>query len=264
MIAQEPLNSRQRETVMATPILEIKNLTKVYNDGTSIVYALDGVTVTINEGEIFGLLGVNGAGKTTLSSILATLHPPTSGEILFKGNSIYEELALYRYSLGFCPQRQNLDTFLTVEENLIFAGRYFLMPEKVILERVKELMEELELTRYASFQINALSGGTKQRVLIARALIHNPKIVILDEPTVGLDPDIRRKLWEQISNLKKKGITIILTTHYLDEAEVLSDRVCILSRGKVLMIESTAALRERHGMAHLEDIFLRLTNAQES
>ena len=124
-------------------------------------------------------------------------------------------------------------------------------------------MHELELTRYANFEINALSGGTKQRVLIARALMHNPAIVILDEPPVGLDPDIRRKLWDQIKALKKAGITVILTTHYLDEAEILSDRICILSKGKVVMVESLQALKEKHQMASLEDIFLRL-NKQEN
>ena len=247
---------------MPTPILEIKNLTKTYKDKEKTVRALDGVNLTLFQGEIFGLLGVNGAGKTTLSSIIATLHPPTAGTILFKGVSIYDDIVAYRHSLGFCPQTQNLDQFLTVEENLIFAGRYFLMPEDTIKERVKNLMHELELTRYANYSIDALSGGTKQRVLIARALVHHPAIVLLDEPTVGLDPDIRRKLWEQIRDLKKMGITVILTTHYLDEAEVLSDRICILSKGKVLMIEDMKSLKARHDMATLEDIFLRLTKEE--
>ena len=244
---------------MSVPILEIKNISKVYRAGTKSVHALDDVSLTLFQGEIFGLLGVNGAGKTTLSSLVATLHPPTSGTILFRGESIYENLVAYRLSLGFCPQSQNLDQFLTVEENLIFAGRYFLMPEDRIKERVRKLMHDLELTRYADFDIHALSGGTKQRVLIARALMHHPAIIILDEPTVGLDPDIRRKLWDLILDLKKQGITIILTTHYLDEAEVLSDRICILNKGKVVMVESVKTLKAKHEMATLEEIFLRLT-----
>lgn len=247
---------------MSSEILHIKNLTKTYKSNNQLVHALNGVSLSIQEGEIFGLLGVNGAGKTTLSSILATVHPATSGELLFKGKSIYEDLYTYRKSLGFCPQYQNLDPFLTVEENLIFAGRYFLMPESTIKARVQELMEQLELTRYASFDVSALSGGNKQRVLIARALMNKPAIVILDEPTVGLDPDIRKKLWQQIADLKKMGITIILTTHYLDEAEVLSDRVCILHRGRVLLIESVAHLKEKHQKAKLEDVFLHLMEEQ--
>lgn len=243
---------------MNSPILEMVNVTKTYKSGNSPVHALRGVNLTLFKGEVFGLLGVNGAGKTTLSSLLATLHPATSGDILYKGVSIYKNLMNYRHALGFCSQHQNLDQYLTVEENLIFAGRYFLMPEEAIRIRVQELMEQLELTKYARFQISELSGGTKQRVMIARALMHNPEIVILDEPTVGLDPDIRKKLWQQILDLKKQGITVILTTHYLDEAEALSDRVCILHKGRIELIESVVALKEKHLQASLEDIFLKL------
>lgn len=248
---------------MSKAILQINNLTKIYDTGKTITRALDGVTFEIFEGEIFGLLGVNGAGKTTLSSILATLHPPTSGSVLFKGTSIYDELMEYRMHLGFCPQRQNLDMFLTVKENLIFAGRYHLIPKKELEERVIDIMERLEITQYASFNIDELSGGNKQRVLLARSLIHKPSVVILDEPTVGLDPDIRRKLWVQIKQLKEVGITVILTTHYLDEAEILSDRVCILNKGKILRIESTQKLKEEFNMASLEDIFIQLMNIDE-
>ncbi len=243
---------------MDQPILEIKNLTKIYRKKKQETRALYGVSLNINRGEIFGLLGVNGAGKTTLSSLLATLHPPTSGTILFNGTSIYDDLIRYRQALGFCPQKQNLDMELTVRENLVFAGRYFLMPEETIAARTDILIQEFGLSQYANFEIDELSGGNKQRVLIARALMHEPKVVILDEPTVGLDPDIRRKLWEQIKFLKKMGITVILTTHYLDEAEYLSDRVCILHKGKVLLIEELKALRARHEEAKLEDIFLHL------
>lgn len=245
-------------------ILAIKNVSKIYKSGNHIVRALDEVSLDIAKGEIFGLLGVNGAGKTTLSSIIATLHPASSGDVLFNGASIYKDIMAYRRALGFCPQKQNLDTFLNVKDNLIFAGRYFLLPEAEIQKRAADLMEILELTRYADFQIDQLSGGTKQRVLIARALMHNPQIVLLDEPTVGLDPDIRRKLWHIIKELKKNGITVILTTHYLDEAEHLSDRVCILNKGKVQLIESVKELKARHKMASLEEIFLELTKESQA
>ncbi|MFZ5954671.1 MAG: ABC transporter ATP-binding protein [Candidatus Dependentiae bacterium] len=248
---------------MAQPILEIKNVSKTYKDQQRTVHALKDISFAINKGEIFGLLGVNGAGKTTLSSILATIHPPTSGDVLFKGSSIYKNLYTFRRSLGLCPQIQNLDQFLNVRENLVFAGRYNLMSEKEIQERVDQLLQEFELTRYAHFEIDQLSGGTKQRVLIARALVHKPEIVIFDEPTVGLDPDIRRKLWTHIQSLKKQGITVILTTHYLDEAEILSDRVCMLSKGRVLLIESVAELKAKHRLEKLEDIFLHLTQQEE-
>lgn len=249
---------------MSSPIISIKNLSKTYILKSVPVHALSSISLDIMQGEIFGLLGVNGAGKTTLSSILATLHPPTSGQVLYKGKSIYDELMTYRRALGFCPQTQNLDTFLSVEENLIFAGRYFLMPEAEIATRAQELMHELELTRYAQFEVDQLSGGNKQRLLIARALMHRPQIVILDEPTVGLDPDIRKKLWEIIRALKANGITVILTTHYLDEAEYLSDRICILNRGKVKLIESLKELKTRHQEQKLEDIFLHCLKEYEA
>jgi ABC-2 type transport system ATP-binding protein len=248
---------------MAIPILEVKNVCKTYSDQQRTVHALSDVSFTIERGEIFGLLGVNGAGKTTLSSILATIHPPSSGDILFNGSSIYQDLYAYRRSLGLCPQIQNLDQFLNVKDNLIFAGRYNLMSERDIEQRVEHLLHEFELTKYAHFEIEQLSGGTKQRVLIARALVHKPQIVIFDEPTVGLDPDIRRKLWTHIQGLKKQGITVILTTHYLDEAEILSDRVCMLSKGRILLIESVADLMAKHNSQKLEDIFLHLTHQEE-
>jgi len=248
---------------MNNEILRINSLTKIYDGNGRIVQALNDVSFSINKGEIFGLLGVNGAGKTTLSSILATLHPPTSGDVLYNGSSIYNDIDSYRMDLGFCPQHQNLDQFLTVEENLYFAGRYFLLPKDLLAERVAYLLEHFGLQRYANFAINELSGGNKQRVLIARALIHNPKIIIFDEPTVGLDPDIRRALWQEIKALKKLGITIILTTHYLDEAEQLSDRVCFLHRGKVILIDSVESLKSQHNQQNLEDIFIELVQEQK-
>lgn len=247
---------------MHTPLIQIQNIVKTYRDGTKTVNALKGVSMDIKAGTIFGLLGVNGAGKTTLSSILATLHPPTAGDILFKGRSIYSDIMSYRHKLGFCPQTQNLDMFLTVEQNLVFAGRYFLLDENTIKTRVAQLMDELELAQYAKFNVNELSGGNKQRVLIARALMHNPELVILDEPTVGLDPDIRKKLWNLIKGLKKRGVSIILTTHYLDEAEYLSDEVCVLHQGEVVLIESMASLKARHQERSLEDIFIKLIKEQ--
>lgn len=249
---------------MKSPFLEIKNLTKIYKTDHQEVKALNNVSLIIEKGEIFGLLGVNGAGKTTLSSILATLHPPTSGAVLFEGQSIYENLIEYRKNLGFCPQQQNLDMDLNVRENLIFAGRYFLMPEDEIKKRADLLMEQFGITKYVKFDVHNLSGGNKQRLLIARALMHKPKIVILDEPTVGLDPDIRRKLWNHIIEMKKKAITVILTTHYLDEAEYLSDRVCILHKGKKLLLESVKQLKAKHKEAKLEDIFLKLMREAEN
>lgn len=244
-------------------LLKIVNLSKIYQTKNNVVKALDRINLIINKGEIISLLGHNGAGKTTLSSILATLHPATSGEILYKGVSIYNNLLDFRKHLGFCPQNANLDLQLNVKDNLIFAGRYYLMPEKLIHERVEELLKLLNLKKYETFQITELSGGTRQRVLIARALIHGPELIILDEPTVGLDPDIRHQLWKIIKTLRQQGMTVILTTHYLDEAEVLSDKVCFIKKGKILLTETVKDLKEKHKKDKLEDIFLSLMEEDE-
>jgi ABC-2 type transport system ATP-binding protein len=240
------------------PILSINSLSKIYPSKPHPVHALDDVTFDIQPGTVCALLGVNGAGKTTLSSIIATLHPPTSGDILFHGQSIYRDIMSYRYAIGYCPQSQNLDMALTVKENLEFAGRYFLMSTEHIKKRVEELLATFNLNHVAHREINTLSGGTKQRVLLARALVHSPQIVILDEPTVGLDPDIRRKLWEHILHLKTQGITVIITTHYLDEADVLADTICILHGGKLMVAQDKVSLKQAHDMAPLETIFLSL------
>ena len=249
---------------MSKALLQLQNVCKTYSGKQGPVNALQGVSFDINRGEVFGLLGVNGAGKTTLSSILATLHPPTDGDILFNGTSIYKDLWTYRLALGFCPQQANLDPYLNVEQNLVFAGRYFLLSKKEAQERADELLAKYSLERYRSFMIDQLSGGTRQRVLIARALMHNPQVVILDEPTVGLDPDIRRQLWDHIKSLRDCGMTVILTTHYLDEAEVLSDRICLLREGKVQLIKTVKELKDENEQDSLENIFIRLSRqAQE-
>ncbi len=249
---------------MNKTILQIKDVTKIYKSQIGEVKALDGINLEIYAGEILSLLGINGAGKTTLSSILATVHPPTSGDVLFNGVSIYKQLGTYRKALGYCPQRPNLDSYLTVRDNLIFAGRYFLLPEDQIEPRTDELLKKFDLQKYANFDVNNLSGGYRQRLSIARALMHNPEIVILDEPTVGLDPGIRRHLWDVIRELKQAGITVILTTHYLDEAEALSERACIMHHGKILLTEQISVLMEKHQQSRFEDVFIELTRAEES
>ncbi|MGE0206780.1 MAG: ABC transporter ATP-binding protein [Candidatus Babeliales bacterium] len=248
---------------MSQPFIKIKNVSKIYQTKDTSVRALNAINLDIYKGEVLSLLGVNGAGKTTLSSILATLHPPTSGDVLYQDHSIYNNLIAYRTAMGFCPQRPNLDPFLNVEENLIFAGHYFLLDKKTIEQRKNHLIKLLGLQKYIHFKVDRLSGGYKQRLLIARALMHNPDLIILDEPTVGLDPDIRHQLWDIIIALKNEGKTVILTTHYLQEAEKLSDRVCILSKGKIIMIATLHDLKEKHKKETLEEIFLDLVHKEE-
>lgn len=234
--------------------LRLENITKSYGDHV----ALRGISLDLYQGEIITLLGANGAGKTTLSSLIASLHPPTSGSILYRGMSIYNDLTKYRMTLGFCPQKPNFASGLSVRDHLIFAGRFFLMDYKAICARADELLQRFGLDVYADKSPTILSGGYKQRLLIARALVHNPTLIILDEPTVALDPHIRRQLWDIIKQLKQDGVTVLLTTHYIDEAEVLSDRVCVLDRGSIRLIDTPANLMSSYSKENLEDVFLQL------
>lgn len=243
---------------MSESLLELSNVKKQYQGHGTIIHALKGITLSIYRGEILGLLGVNGAGKTTLSSIIASLSPATEGKVLYRGQSIYDNLIEYRKSLGFCPQKPNFDKKLTVAENLYFSGRYYGLSHEVTEERMHKLSKQFELEQYAQQSPMMLSGGYKQRLIIARSLMHNPDLVILDEPTVGLDPHIRRQLWDVIKELKKKGVTVILTTHYLDEAEYLSDRVCIIDKGLIKLIDKPENLKTQYNKGTLEDVFLQL------
>ncbi len=245
-------------------LLTIKDITKKFFDGKIHIEALKGVSLTIYEGEVYGLLGVNGAGKTTLSSIIATLNPPTSGDITKDGRSIYEDVVEYRRLIGFCPQKPNIDMMLTIAQNLEFAGRYFDMSPEAIKERTAYLLKRFGLEKYAKSQANILSGGYKQRFLLARTLMHSPRLVILDEPTVGLDPHVRRDIWEVIKGLKKDNVTVLLTTHYLDEAEELADRVCLLDKGIIRFIDTPENLKNAHGQKNLEETFIKLINESNS
>lgn len=240
------------------PLLKIDRLSKFYRLGKNEVReALKNASFEIYPGEILGLLGVNGAGKTTLSSILATLHPPTSGDILWQDLSIYSQLLSYRKILGYCPQNASIEKSLSMEEKLVFTGRCYGLSKSEAIERSQVLMKQLGIESYGKSYSNELSGGYRQRFLIAQALVHKPEIVILDEPTVGLDPHIRRQLWEAILELKSQNITVLLTTHYLDEAEALSDRVCLLHNGTIRAIDTPKKLIKQLGKNTLEAVFLQ-------
>ena len=237
-------------------LLEIKNIKKSFGN----FHALKGINLDIQQGEIVSLLGANGAGKTTLSTIVATLHPPTQGDILFKGNSVYKNLVQYRQRIGYCPQKPNLNNLLTLEQNLIFAGRYYSMNDSVIKARISTLTKQFGLQRYLSQRPDTLSGGYKQRFLLARSLMHTPELILLDEPTVALDPHVRHQLWDLIKSMKQEGISILLTTHYLDEAEVLSDRVCVLDKGTVKLVDTPTNLMSSFKKGRLEEVFIHLMN----
>lgn len=246
---------------MTNVLLHVQNITKSYvTHNNTIINALKGVSLDIYKGEIVGLLGVNGAGKSTLSSIIATLHPASSGDILYNNSSIYTDLPAFRTHLGYCPQKPNLHPQLTLEQNLILAGRCYGLSDAQITDRIITLAKRFGLEAYLSQKAEILSGGYKQRFMIARSLIHNPEFVILDEPTVGLDPHIRRALWSMIKELKQDGITVLLTTHYLDEAEKLSDRVVILDQGLIKLIDTPDKLMADFKQKNLEDVFIELMN----
>lgn len=237
-------------------LLSLKNVSKRYQGASTD--AVHNVSFDIHQGEIFSLLGVNGAGKSTTFSMLATQRPASSGEILWQGKSIYDNLLEYRKAIGLCPQNPSLDKRITVADNLFFAGKFFGMSDVAIKARIAQVSDMLGLENYLNRPVKELSGGYVQRCLIARSLMHSPKILLLDEPTVGLDPHIRRHLWQLIKTLKQEGITIVLVTHYLDEAEQLSDRVCILDKGVIVAIDKPENLKNNFAKNNLEDVFLEL------
>ena len=233
-------------------MIELRNVKKFF--GT--VRAVDGVNFSIERGEIFGLLGKNGAGKTTTIKMLTLQLKPTAGEIFFEGQPVRGNEIAVKSLLGLVPQHLNFDQDLTVEENLELHARLHHLPKTERRERIDELLKFVELEKVRRSNVRELSGGMKRRLLIIRALIHRPKILLLDEPTVALDPQVRRKIWELITNLKAQGITIVLTTHYIEEAEFLCDRVAILNRGRLIALDTTENLCAGHS---LEETFIALT-----
>jgi len=247
---------------MVRTFLEVKNLAKSYFANKKTFDALRGVSLTVEQGEVVALLGANGAGKTTLSSIVATLHPPTSGDITWRGRSIYSDLMSYRRIVGYCPQRPNLHPALSLRDSLLFAARFYGLGQKEAEHSLAEVTEHLALDTFLEARPAVLSGGWKQRFMLARALMHRPELLILDEPTVGLDPHIRRQLWDLIVKLKAGGLTVILTTHYLDEAEMLADRVVILEQGQVRLIDKPQNLKAEFASKTLEEVFLKLMNEE--
>ena len=233
-------------------MLEIKSLKKNFvsknKQGKNIEKtAVKDLNLTIDEGEIFGLLGPNGAGKTTTIRMLTMLTKPTAGEILYKGKDIFsDELNVKKY-IGVVPQHINFDQDLTVWENMELHGRLHHIPKSQRHARIEELLNYVELQDRVNDKVKSLSGGMKRRLLIVRALMHNPKILFLDEPTVALDPQVLRRIWDLIRRLPKDGVTVVLTTHYIEEAENLCNRVAILNKGSLIKLDTPKALCEQIG-----------------
>ncbi len=211
--------------------LSIKDLKKTYRDGT---IALRGISIDVEEGELFSLLGPNGAGKTTTIRIVVGLSKRTSGSIRIFGVEVDGNPKSIKSTIGVVPQTINLDTDLTAEENLMVHGILYSMGWKKMKRRIHELLSFAELEDKAKTPVKNLSGGQKRRLLIVRALMHRPKLLFLDEPTVGLDPSIRRKIWALIKNIQSSGTTVLITTHYIEEAEFLSDRVAFMDEGRIV------------------------------
>jgi ABC-2 type transport system ATP-binding protein len=226
----------------ADAVIHTENLTKVYA-GTDFA-AVDQLNLDVHAGEIFGLLGPNGAGKTTTAGMLTTRVVPTSGQAFLAGVDIAAHPALAKQLSGIVSQQNTLDRQLTVWENLYFHGRLFGIGAKASRRTADELLEQFQLAKWAKASVYALSGGMAQRLMVARAIFHRPQVLFLDEPTAGLDPQSRLALWDLLGTLHRDGQTILLTTHYMEEADQLCDRVAIMDHGKILALDTPAALKQ--------------------
>src|SRR5271166_2277198 len=223
-------------------LIRAHHLTKRFGD----FVAVDGIEFELRRGEAFGFLGPNGAGKSSTMRMIGCVSPPTGGTLSILGMDPVADGPAIRARLGVVPQEDTLDVELTVRENLLIYGRYFGLPRQVIAERTARLLDFVQLSERAGDQVEPLSGGMKRRLTIARSLINEPEILLLDEPTTGLDPQARHIVWDRLFRLKQRGVTLILTTHYMDEAEQLCDRLVVMDGGRIVAEGSPRALIERY------------------
>ena len=235
--------AKQGITLMEQEILvKAENLTKKFGDLT----AVNGINFEIFKGESFGFLGPNGAGKTTTMKLLQSISPITEGKLTLAGMDVTKRGREIKSIVGVSPQEDNLDPDFTVFQNLIVYGRYFDIPKEKAKRKAEELLDFVQLTAKKDVVISSLSGGMRRRLILARALMNEPQILILDEPTTGLDPQARHLIWSKIGNLKKQGVTVILTTHYMDEATQLCDRIIIMDHGKIIEKGKPSDLIKKH------------------
>ncbi|HEX2393633.1 MAG TPA: ABC transporter ATP-binding protein [Solirubrobacterales bacterium] len=245
---------------MSEKALDIVDLQKRYPTG---VEALRGVSVDIAPGELYGLLGPNGAGKSTLIHCTTGLAQPTGGSIRIFGHDAIEHYAEARQAVGLAPQEPNLDWFLTVGETLDYHAGYFGMPKRERAERTTELLETFSLTEKRDERTRTLSGGMKRRLILARAMMHRPRLLILDEPTAGVDVELRLELWHYVQKINQEGTTILLTTHYLEEAEQLCNRIAFIAAGQIVAEGTSTDLAARFEVDNLEDAYLALVGRKE-
>jgi lipooligosaccharide transport system ATP-binding protein len=225
-------------------------LTKRFGDRV----AVDGIDFAVEPGEAFGFLGPNGAGKSSTMRMIGCVSTPTEGELAVFGADVRRHGPVIRARLGVVPQEDNLDTELTVWDNLVIYGRYFGLPRAVIRDRVGPLLEFMQLADRRDARVDPLSGGMKRRLTIARALVNSPELLLLDEPTTGLDPQARHLLWDRLYQLRREGVSLILTTHYMDEAEQLCDRLVIMDGGRIVAEGSPAELISTHAAREVVEL----------
>jgi len=236
-MAREPSDPSAPEA-----LVRARGLTKCFGS----FVAVDGIDFDVRQGEVFGFLGPNGAGKTSTMRMISCVSPPTEGELAVLHLDPRRDGPAIRSRIGVVPQEDNLDTELSVWDNFIVYGRYFGLPRSVLRERAEDLLEFARLTDRRHARVDPLSGGMKRRLTIARALINDPELVLLDEPTTGLDPQARHLLWDRLFGLKRRGVTLIITTHYMDEAEQLCDRLVVMDQGRIVDEGSPRQLIARH------------------
>ena len=231
-------------------MITIRNLVKDYKG----LRALNGINLDVHEGEVFAYLGPNGSGKTTTIKILAGITRPSSGQAVLNGFDIEREPITAKFQCGYVPQATNLDAELTVYENLDIHGMLFSMNRRKREEKIAGLLDYVGMTQRRDSLIRELSGGMKRRIMVARALMHEPRILFLDEPSIGLDPNIRRKIWALVKKIKMDGATVFLTTHYIEEAEFLADRVAFLDYGRIVAIDTPSRLMAGLGTWAIDEI----------
>jgi len=240
-----------------TPMLEIKNLVKTYGKGSAVKMAVDGISLAIPCGSFFGLLGPNGAGKSTTIHCVTGIAQPTSGQILVDGVDVVADYKLARTKVGLSPQEFNVDIFSTPAELMDYMGGYYSIPRSQRIKKINELIKRFDLEEHKNVKFQKLSGGLKRRAMLGRALVHTPDLLILDEPTAGIDVEQRRDLWEYLKEMNSDGKTIILTSHYLEEIQYLCNDIAVINHGKIVWQGSKESFME--GGKSVEEKYLELT-----
>ena len=244
------------------PIIEVRNLTKIFISRRAKVTAVDDINFDVFKGEIFGMIGPNGAGKSTTFAMMSTLIRPTSGSIKVAGFDVETEDDRIRPIIGIVPQQYSLYSDLTARENLELMGNLYDVPRKVMEERIEHYLKLVNLEAHADRFTGRFSGGMKQRLSVISAVIHDPEIIFWDEPTTGLDPQTRQAIWKLARKFNTEGKTLIFTTHYMEEADRLCDRVAIMNYGKLIALDTPEKLKRASNSANLEDVFIHLTGAE--